>query len=214
MVEFSDQATVKIPLTKSFDSEVLKNLVDEIKLSDSEKRDVDLALDVVKTEVLSTKGGARSDVPRSVVLVTAGKSTGRVPVDYAAEPLKKDGVKIYVVGVGDTVDPDEFTNVVGNTSDIHQVNKPEDTSTVVTKITDSIKKDQEKGTFAFLSRCKHFQLLKNKRLVWRLLYLFYFALNSRENSLCKIPLLLVFALKYFTCFKLHKKLHPSMLSSW
>ncbi len=153
LVEFSDQATVKIPLTKSFDPEVLKELVDKIKPSNGEKRNVDLALDVAKIEVLSAKGGARPDVPRTVILVTAGKSTGRIPVEDAAEPLKKDGVKIYVVGIGHSVDPDELTNVVGNESDIHQVGNPEDSSTVVKKIVDSVKKDKEKGVNYFFLFC-------------------------------------------------------------
>ena len=150
VVEFSDQATVKIPLTKSFNPDVLKELVDKINPSNGDERNVDLALDVAKTEILSPKGGARPDVPRAVVLVTAGRSTGRIPVENAAEPLKKDGVNIYVVGVGNSVDPDELTNVVGNASDIHQVGKPEDTSTIVKKIVDSVKKDIEKGMNYFV----------------------------------------------------------------
>ena len=145
VVEFSDQATVKIPLTESFEPEVIKDLVDKISPSNGDKRNVDLALDVAKTEVLSPQGGARPDVPRAVVLVTAGKSTGRIAAEDAAEPLKKDGVKIYVVAIGDSVDPDELINVAGNESDIHQVNTPEETSTVVKKIVDSVKEDKEQG---------------------------------------------------------------------
>lgn len=145
VVEFSDQATVKIPLTESFEPEVLKDLVDKISPSNGDKRNVDLALDVAKTEVLSPRGGARPDVPRAVVLVTAGKSTGRIAAEDAAEPLKKDGVKIYVVAIGDSIDPDELINVAGNESDIHQVNTPEETSTIVKKIVDSVKEDKEQG---------------------------------------------------------------------
>jgi hypothetical protein len=146
VVEFSDQATVEIPLTESFNPEKLKELVDTIKPSNGDQRNVDLALDVTKVDVLSPKGGARVGVPRAVILVTTGKSTGRIAVEDAAEPLKKDGVKIYVVGVGDSVDPDELVGVVGNATDIHPVDNPEDTSTVVNKVVDSVKKDNEKGT--------------------------------------------------------------------
>lgn len=145
VVEFSDQATVKIPLTESFEPEVIKDLVDKISPSNGDERNVDLALDVAKTEVLSPRGGARPDVPRAVVLVTAGKSTGRTAAEDAAEPLKKDGVKIYVVAIGDSIDPDELINVAGNESDIHQVNTPEETSTIVKKIVDSVKEDKEQG---------------------------------------------------------------------
>ena len=145
VVEFSDQATVKIPLTESFEPEVIKDLVDKISPSNGDKTNVDLALDVAKTEVLSPRGGARPDVPRAVVLVTAGKSTGRIAAEDAAEPLKKDGAKIYVVAIGDSVDPDELINVAGNESDIHQVNTPEETSTIVKKIVDSVEEDKEQG---------------------------------------------------------------------
>ena len=145
VVEFSDQAKVKIPLTKSFKPEVIKDLVDKISPSNGDKRNVGLALDVAKTQVLSPRGGARPGVPRAVVLVTTGKSTGPIPPEDAAEPLKKDGVKIYVVAIGDSVDPDVLTHVAGNESDVHQVNTPEETSTIVKKIVDNVKKDKEKG---------------------------------------------------------------------
>ena len=145
VVEFSDKAVVKIPLTRTSDPVILKGLVDKIKPSNGEKRNVDLALDVAKTEVLSSNGGARAGAPRAVLLVTGGKSTGRIPVENAAIPLKEDGVKIYVIGIGNSVDPDEFTNIVGNASDIHQVDNSKDTSSVVTKIVNSIKEDKEKS---------------------------------------------------------------------
>lgn len=145
VVEFSDKATVKIPLIKSFKPDVIKDLVDKISPSNGDKRNVDLALDVAKTHVLSPQGGARPGVPRAVVLVTTGNSTGRIPPEDAAEPLKRDGTKIYVVAVGDSVDPDALTNVAGNESDVHQVNSTEDTSTVVKTIVDSVKRDKEKG---------------------------------------------------------------------
>ena len=145
VVEFSDRAMVKIPLTQSFNAETLKVLVDAIKPSIGSKRNVDHALDVAKRDVLSPKGGARAGVPQAVILVTAGKSTGRITVEDAAEPLTKDGVKIYVVGIGGSVDPDEFAKVVGNASEIHGVDKPEDASTTVKIIVDSVKKDKDKG---------------------------------------------------------------------
>lgn len=145
LVEFSDKAVVKIPLTRSFNPEVLKDLVDRLNPSNGEERNVDLALDVAKTEVLSPKGGSRDDVPQAVILVTAGRSTGRIPVEVAAEPLKKDGVMIYIVGVGDSIYPDELRKAAENESDVHQVNAPKDTSTVVKKIVDSIKKGVDKG---------------------------------------------------------------------
>ena len=83
-------------------------------------RRIDRALQAASTLL----GQARPDVPKIVVLVTAGQQTtsaGAKPLGEAARPLKTMGAKTVVVTVGREADFNDFLPVVNSISDLSGV---------------------------------------------------------------------------------------------
>lgn len=146
VLEFSEKARIRIPLNKTFNPKELKSLVKEIEPSNKDSRNIDLAFKFAEKELLPPEGGSRPNVTRVMVLVTAGRSTGSLPLKYATKPFRDDGVRIYVVSIGDKTDERELKNVVDDEKDIHKVKAPKETPTVVMKVVHGIKKDIKKGT--------------------------------------------------------------------
>ena len=145
VVEFSENPTMKIPFNKTNNPEELKRLVNEIKPSNKDRRNADLAFELTKKELLSPKGGSRRDVPQVVILVTAGKSTGILPLKEAVKPIRAERARIYVVSIGKETDPAEFVDIVADKKDVVDTETPEGTPTVVVKVVDRIGKGTEKS---------------------------------------------------------------------
>ena len=152
VVEFSEKAKLKIPFDRTYNPKELKRLVNEIEPSDENRRNTDLAFQLAKRELLSPGGGSRSYVPRIVILVTAGRSTGRISLRNAVQPLRGDGVRVYVIGVGDRTDRRELTSVVADKKDLHEVNTPEETPLVATDVLNGIKSYTKKSKISGIIR--------------------------------------------------------------
>jgi hypothetical protein len=141
IVEFSDKARVVIPFDKTFDAEELKRLVNETEPSNKKTRNADIAFELAKKKLFSAASGSRSGVPRVVVFVTSGKSTGRSPMNEVVEPFKKDGIRIYVVAVGNQTDPKEDLDTASDEDGVVPIDEPKDLPNVVSKIVEKIGSD-------------------------------------------------------------------------
>lgn len=58
------------------------------------------ALDHVRTNVLTSSGGARSGVPKAVVVLTDGLSANSLLTQQRAAELHADNVEVYAIGIG------------------------------------------------------------------------------------------------------------------
>ena len=76
-----------------------------------------------------------------MVFVTSGKSTGRSPMNEVVEPFKKDGIRIYVVAVGNQTDPKEDLDTASDEDGVVPIDEPKDLPNVVSKIVEKIGSD-------------------------------------------------------------------------
>ena len=89
--------------------------VDSIPLMGSTTR-IDKALRLTQKEMFSVANGGRPGVPKVLILLTDGSQTQDVgaedPGDIAGE-LRKDGINIIVVGIGQGVNQTELAHIAG-----------------------------------------------------------------------------------------------------
>ena len=151
IVEFSEKARVAIPFDKTYDSEELKRLVNETKPSNKKAKNADIAFELARKKLFSEKGGSRPSVPRLVIFVTSGKSTGRTPMKNVVEPFRKSGVRVYVVTIGNQTDMEEVADTVSDKSGIIHTDEPEDLPSVISTVVDKIGSDIKKSTNGYLT---------------------------------------------------------------
>lgn len=58
------------------------------------------ALNHVRTNILTSSGGARSGVPKAVVVLTDGLSANSILTKTRAQELHADNVEVYAIGIG------------------------------------------------------------------------------------------------------------------
>lgn len=150
IVEMSESARVVIPFDKTFDREELKRLVNKTEPSDKKARNSDVAFDLAKKRLFSPKRGSRLGVPRIVIFVTSGKSTGRVPMKEVVEPFKFAGIRVYVVTVGNLTDPKEDKDVASDRDSVIPTDDPEDLPDVVAKVVGKIGSDIRKSKYVLI----------------------------------------------------------------
>ena len=150
IVEFSDKARVVIPFDKSFDAEELKRLVNETEPSNKKTRNADIAFELAKKRLFSSASGSRSGIPRVVIFVTSGKSTGPSPMKKVVEPFKKNGIRVYVVAVGNQTDPKEDVDTASDEDGVVQTDDPTDLPGKASKIVEKIDNDIRKSRIFLL----------------------------------------------------------------
>ena len=139
VIEYSDKSNEKILLTDSYDKNVIYSKIDRIEQSRGNLRVTDEALKMAANKMFSVESGGRPGASRALVVLTAGRSTGQQPLPEAITPLGKQGVRVYVVSVGDKVDKKEIHSIASP----EQVfpTTPDDPQAVVRKIIKTINKD-------------------------------------------------------------------------
>lgn len=139
VIEFSDTSNEKFRLTDSYDRDVIYSKIDGIEQSRGKLRVTDEALKMAANEMFSVDSGGRPGASRALVVLTAGKSTGQQPLPDAITPLKNQGVRVYVVSVGDKVDEKEISSIAP--PDQVFPTTPDNPQEVVLKIVKTINKD-------------------------------------------------------------------------
>lgn len=145
VVEFSEKPRVVIPFDKTFDVQELKRLINETEPSLKKARNVDIAFNLAKKKLFTEDTGSRSGVPRVVVFVTSGESTGRTPMREVVESFRNDGTRVYVVHVGNMTDPQEILDTASDKHGVIQTDEPKDLPDMASKIVDKIGEDIEKS---------------------------------------------------------------------
>lgn len=141
VIEFSDRSRDVIGLTDSYDKDEIKSLIDGFTQSRGNRRVTDEAIRMASSRMFEMSG--RVGASRALIIFIAGKSSGSQPLRGTIKPLRKKGVRIYVVSVGDGVDKDEIDSLVADPR--HEfptsVDRPDE---VVTTLAEAVKQDVKK----------------------------------------------------------------------
>jgi secreted protein with Ig-like and vWFA domain len=117
VTEFSNKPVIHIKLDDFQDSRLLQDEISKIVDSGGRTR-TDLSLQIMSQEFFTYENGSRTGVPKVLVLVTDGKSTGTQPLSESVKELRKKGVIIYSVGVGDNINVQELKDISRTERDI------------------------------------------------------------------------------------------------
>ena len=84
-------------------------------LSSGESRDPASALQLVNDTVFAPENGARSNVPKSVIMFVDKKDVGDSgTINELAKQFKEEGTKLVIIGMGKDVDKDALKPLVHN----------------------------------------------------------------------------------------------------
>ena len=144
VVEYSDKARVVIPLNRFYDGKQLKTEIENIRASGGTSQ-TDKALETALREGFSLENGARPGAPKTLILVTDGKSAGKTSLRDAVLPLRQSGIVVHVVGIGNEAKDPDVISVASGGGYVHQVDKFDDISGVVPGLVQKINENLEKG---------------------------------------------------------------------
>ena len=117
VTEFSNDPAIQIELDDFQDSKLLQDEINKIVDSGGRTR-TDSALRLMSQEFFTYEKGSRAGVPKVLVVVTDGKSTGTEPLSEAVKGLRQKGVMIYTVGIGDRISMQELRDISRTERDI------------------------------------------------------------------------------------------------
>ena len=119
VITFSYYTEHSIKLNDYKDVTSFNAAVDKIPLMGSTTR-IDKALRLTQKEMFSLANGARPGIPKVLILLTDGSQTqdaGAEDPGDVADELRKDGVNIIVVGIGQGVNTTELDHIAGGDKD-------------------------------------------------------------------------------------------------
>ena len=116
VVTFSYYSEHSIKMNDHADLSSFNAAVDKIPLMGSTTR-IDKSLRLTQNEMFSLLNGARPGVPKVLILLTDGSQTqdaGAEDPAVVADELRKDGINIIVVGIGQGVNKTELARIAGD----------------------------------------------------------------------------------------------------
>lgn len=149
VMEYSDKPTVWITLRGYMERNALKEAVSDIRPSRGKSVVTDEALRMAAVDIFSPEHGSRPGIPKVLILVTDDKSTGSESLRLAAEPLRKKGVTVYIVAIGEKVDKKEIGDLVPDNTNVSPIDNPEETRNSAPQIANKIDKNVEKSTYRY-----------------------------------------------------------------
>ena len=144
VIEYSDDANLIIPLNQFYDVGRLKSEIDRIQPSGGSSH-TDKALDKAWKEGFSSKNGARPGIPKILILVTDGKSSGKTTLENAVLPLRLNGIVVHIVAIGNDAKHPSVVGVAAGGDHVHPVGTPDDVTSVIPGIIRMINKNLDKG---------------------------------------------------------------------
>ena len=121
VITFSYYSEHSIKMNDHTDLSSFNAAVDKIPLMGSTTR-IDKSLRLTQKEMFSLANGARPGIPKVLILLTDGSQTQDVgaedPGDVADE-LRKDGINIIVVGIGQGVNTTELVHIAGDANNAY-----------------------------------------------------------------------------------------------
>ena len=117
VAEFSNKPVIPINLDDFSNSKQLQDEISKIVDSGGRTR-TDSALRIMSQDFYTYDKGSRAGVPKILVVVTDGESTGTEPLSEAVKGLREKGVMIYSVGIGDRINTKELKDISRTEKDI------------------------------------------------------------------------------------------------
>ena len=125
VIEYSDNVSIKLPLHQYFTIQELKEAIKGIEPSRGRNVVTNEALKTAVDGVFSITSGGRPGATKVLVVITDDASSGSQPISEAVEPLKKAGIIVHVVAIGNRVPPKELEEMTSGNESIHVVPTPE-----------------------------------------------------------------------------------------
>lgn len=120
MITYSNKATIDVDLLSFKNSKSLSDVLYKIPYKGKNTR-IDLALQLLYQAFFTVRGGMRPVATRVAILITDGfqtrHSSARSLKDVAKE-LEKNGIKLLVVGIGDSVNEAVLRSIVSRDDDL------------------------------------------------------------------------------------------------
>ena len=129
VTEFSNSPVIQVELDDFRDSKLLQDEINKIVDSGGRTR-TDSALRLMSQEFFTYEKGSRAGVPKVLVIVTDGKSSGEEPLSEAVKGLRRKGVMVYSVGIGDDISMQELKDISRTERDIF-VSKDFDSTSLI-----------------------------------------------------------------------------------
>ena len=98
-------------------------------------------------KIFSPESGSRPGIPKVLILVTDDVSPGSESLREASEPLRKKGVSVYVVAIGNAQDEEEIGDLVPDKTKLFLVDIPKRIENLAPQIVNKIEKDVDKSTY-------------------------------------------------------------------
>ena len=120
VVTFSHDAEHSIKLNDHTSLTSFNEAVDKIALMGSTTR-IDKALRTTQKEMFTVRNGARPGVNKVLVVLTDGSQTQDVGAEdpgLVADELRKEGIRVFVVGIGKAVNSTELAHIAGDKSNL------------------------------------------------------------------------------------------------
>ena len=120
VITFSYNAEHSIKLDEHDNILSFNRAVDKIPMMGSTTR-IDKALRLSQKELFSISNGARPGIPKILVLLTDGSQTQDMNAEdpsVIADEMRKKGVRVLVVGIGDEVDKGELSRLGGGMGNV------------------------------------------------------------------------------------------------
>jgi len=113
VITFSSWSELSIKFNDHFDTNSFNAAVDAIPLMGYQTR-IDKALLLAKSAMFTAQNGARSDVPKILVILTDGDQTGSIHPGDVVDDLRASGIYFIVIGIGRFVNRHELEHMAGN----------------------------------------------------------------------------------------------------
>ena len=123
VVVFSTRVTVDVPLQKWEDLEQLRSSIEEIRYASG----------FTKTHLGIKKAASilGSEGTRIIILLTDGDASNKPAAYNAADAAKRQGIRIYAGGIGDSVSEDELNSWASNPPEDYRVSIADFTETAL-----------------------------------------------------------------------------------
>ena len=146
VIEYSSAVPNFIPLNATYDLDEFIITLQGLQPSRGKRVDTEKLLKVASV-VFGVKHGGRPEASKVLVILTDDKPTARSPLAEITETLRETGVRVYVVAIGEKVNPDDYTGLVSDKSTIYPTNTTDEVPGLVTPMNVDITKAVTKREF-------------------------------------------------------------------
>ena len=147
ILEFSNSPRIISILSNGASASQVINTIRNMSPSRGMESVTSEALEEATNNVFSPQAGARTGVPKSLILITHSRSSSSVPVSQAVQRLRAAGIRVYVVGVGTRVDMLELKGIAAGDSALYPVQRPSEVPRIADDVVRTINQDIKRSKY-------------------------------------------------------------------